>query len=432
MKVEAKKTGSWQHTLTIELPADELERRLEEVARGIQRRAQMPGFRKGKTPLAMVRQNFAEVIEQEFLENHLGRLTGEAVDRVELKPIVPPLVRDLKLTPGKPLTFDAVVEVRPEVHVTDYRGLEITREARPVSDEAVDQVIERLREDSAVFEDLDRPAERGDVVLFDSTRLDANGRRLSGSRAKGRRVELGARDLIPDLENGLLGAVAGQERTLEIHYPEEYPVPELAGQKARYIVHIRKIQEKKLRPCDDTWARDVFKLETVEALRSRVRENLESEEKARVRREMETAVATALIQRNSFELPDRLVQWMLDRVIADAAEGREVSKELRKELETRYRPGVEHSLRREFLLDAVARQEKREVSDDEVVAEIDRMTEADPRQAARVRAHYRSAERREGLKDRLREKKALDWLIEAANIRDGAGETKRLILPASR
>ncbi len=430
MKVETKKTGTWQHTLTIELPADELEQRLDEVARRIQRRVQMPGFRKGKTPLAMVRQNFAEAIEQDFLETHLGHLTGEAVDQAELKPIVPPLVRELKLVPGQPLTFHAVVDVRPEVEVKDYKGIPIERNARPIEDAAVDQVIERLREDSAVYEDLDRPAERGDVVLFDSTRLDANGRRLTGTRAKNRRIELGSPDLMPDLENGLLGAEAGQERTLEVQYPQDYQVPELAGQKARYAIYIRKIQEKKLRPLDDNWTRDVFHLESVQALRDRVRANLESEENTRVRRELENAISSALIQRNAVDLPERLVQWMLDRVIADATEGREVSDELRKELEKRYRQGVEQSLRREFLLDAVARKEGIEATDEEVAAEIDRMTQADPRQAARVRAHYRSPERREGLKDRLREQKAMDRLIEAAEIRD-VGPAKRLVVPAS-
>ena len=121
-------------------------------------------------------------------------------------------------------------------------------------------VLQQLREDSAVFADLARPAERGDVVLLDSVRVDANGRRMSGTRAKNRRIELGAAGVAPELDNGLLGAEAGQERTIEIQYPADYPAEELAGKSARYLVSVRKIQEKKLRDLDDNLAKEVFGL----------------------------------------------------------------------------------------------------------------------------------------------------------------------------
>ena len=289
---------------------------------------------------------------------------------------------------------------------------------------AVEAVITQLREESAVFVDLDRAAVRGDVVLLDSTRLDANGRRLNGTRAKGRRIELGAPGVPPELENALLGAAAGQERTVEIAYPADHPAPELAGKSMRYVVQVRKIQEKKLRELDDNFAREVFQLPSLGELTNRVRQNLESEEQGRRLRESEGAITDELLRRNAFELPERLVEHTLDRVIAEAAGGREVRDELRTELAQRYRPGVERSLRREVLLDAVARQEKLTVSDDEVSAEIQRMADSDPRQAARVRARYQAAERREALRETLLERKALNWLIEVADVRQ-AGAAAR-------
>src|SRR6185436_12337136 len=122
-----------------------------------------------------------------------------------------------------------IVEVRPRVEATQYRGLPLKRRRAEVADEAVERVMEGLRDESAVFADLDRPAQRGDVVLVDSTRLDANGRRLPGTTAKNRRVPLGDAGVPPDLENGLLGATAGQERTIEVHYADDHPQTELAG-----------------------------------------------------------------------------------------------------------------------------------------------------------------------------------------------------------
>jgi trigger factor len=197
------------------------------------------------------------------------------------------------------------------------------------------------------------------------------------------------------------------------------------------VVNVRKIQEKKLRDLDDNLTRELFKLDSLEELRSRVRLNLEGEDRVRVQRELEAALVAELIRRNPIELPGRLVDWMLDRVIHEATEGRAVSEALHQELEQRYREGVERSLKREVLLAAVARQEKLEVSDDEVAGEIDRMAQADPRQAARVRARYQAPDRRQALRESLLERKALDWLINAADVRDEAAESP-LIVPAGR
>ena len=430
MKQSSRETGTWQQTLDVEVPVDEVESQLDQFARAVQRRAVLPGFRRGKVPLDQVRVQFADAIEQEFFETYLPRATSQAIDGAGLQPIVPPLVRNVRFTPGQPLRFEAVVDVKPNVESPEYRGLTLRRMRRPVDDGAVEKVLESLREDAAVFVDLDRPAGRGDVILLDSTRLDANGRRMPGTLAKNRRIQLGEPSVPPDLENGLLGSEAGQERTVEVSYPDDYGMQDLAGKRFRYRVAVRKIQEKKLRALDDNFAREVFQLDSLEALRARVRQNLEREEELRVRRDVETAATDALIQRNPLDLPERLVQWMLDRVIGEATAGRTLNDQLRGDLQTHYRPGVERSLKRELLLDAVARAEKIEASDEEVAAEIDRMAQSDPRQAAKIRARYQSAERRQALRETVVERKAMDRVLELATVKDEvAGETP-LVVPA--
>lgn len=433
MKLAVRATGTWQHTLDLEIPVDEVESRLDEVARRVQRRATLPGFRRGRVPLDMVRSQFAEHVEQDFLEELVPRVTQDALAEAKLDPIVPPLVRNLRFTPGAPLAFEVVVDVRPEIVAKDYKGLRVMRRPSAIAGGAVEKVLEDLREQSAVYADLGRPAERGDVVLFDSIRLDSKDRRLPSTRQKSVRIQLGAPGLLPDLENGLLAATDGQERTVEVNYPADYPNADLAGHPVRYALKIRKIQEKKLRELDDNFAREVFQLETLEELRSRVRLNLEGEERVRVRREMDAAVSEQLLQRNGFELPQRLEAWMLDRVIAEALEGREADEGLRQELESRYRPGVQRSLQREILLGAVARQEGLEVSDEDVAREIDRMAQAEPRQAARIRSRYQSEDRRRGLREALLERKALDWLIEKADVvEESTPQDAGLVQPAGR
>jgi len=148
MNLSVRETGTWQHTLEIEVPTEEVERRLVETALGIQRRVSLPGFRKGRVPLDMVRQQFADAVEQEFLDTIVPRVTGEALAEARLDPVVPALVRNLRFVPGQPLRFEALVEVRPQVEAKDYRGIPLTRKSRPVTDATVEAMLSRLREDS--------------------------------------------------------------------------------------------------------------------------------------------------------------------------------------------------------------------------------------------------------------------------------------------
>ena len=201
-------------------------------------------------------------------------------------------------------------------------------------------------------------------------------------------------------------------------YPEGFRQAELAGQTVRYIVNIKKIQEKKLRALDDNFARDVFGLDSYASLRDRVQRNLEAEDAQRARRELEAQAIDELVRRNSIDLSPRLVSYMLDQVVHEQTGGREVTEDLHKQLEEHYRPGVERSLKRELLLAAVAKQEALSVSNEEIGQQILRLVESDPKNAARVRQHYASAERRKALGESMLEKKALDLVIGAAQVTD--------------
>ncbi len=413
-----QETGKWQHTVSIEVTPEVVEARLEDVARQLQRRVAMPGFRKGKVPMDRVRSDFASHIEQEFLERFIPQVTSEALAEAKLDAVVPPYIENLKFSPGQPLRFDAIVDVAPQAECKEYKGLPAVRRARTVDEAAIDAVVNDLLEDSAVFIDVAKAAESGDVVLLDSQRLDANGRRLANTRAKGTRIQLGAPELLPDLEAGLLGCMEGQERTIAVTYPDDYRQAELAGKAIRYVVKIRKIQQKKRRELDDNFARELFKLDSLTELRDRVRQNLEAEDGARVRRELEGALTEELLNRNPVELSERLVSYMLDQVIREQTKGREVGAEMKKTFEEHYRPGVERSLKREVLLAAVARQESLASSDEEVAEDIDRMAAADPKQASRVRARYQTAERRNNLRGMLIERKAMDLVIGSATLND--------------
>lgn len=413
-----RETGPAQYTLTVEVPTDRVEERMLQVARVFQRQVSMPGFRKGKVPLDQVRKEYAAEIEREFLDRFIPEVTHEALREASLVAVVPPSVPNLRFTPGEPLSFEVVVDTAPKVEVKDWKGFPLKRRIRPVEAAAVESMLGQLREESAVFEDVDRPAGDGDVVLLDSQRMDANGRRLAGTLSKGARILLGAPDLLPELQSGLLGAEAGQERTISVTYPADYRQAEVAGQTIRYVIKVKGIQQRRLRDLDDALAKEVFGLDTIAALRDRIKANLEGEDERRWRRDLEAQAIDELIKRHAVELSPRLVSYMLEQVVHEQTGGRSVSDDLRKQLEEHYRPGVERSLKREILLIAVAQQEKLEVSNEEIAQRILRLQESDPRNAARVRQHYASADRRRALAESLLEEKALHLVVEAAKLED--------------
>ncbi|MFM7232716.1 MAG: trigger factor [bacterium] len=413
-----RETGPAQYTLTVEVPTDRVEERMLQVARVFQRQVSMPGFRKGKVPLDQVRKEYAAEIEREFLDRFIPEVTHEALREASLVAVVPPSVPNLRFTPGEPLSFEVVVDTAPKVEVKDWKGFPLKRRIRPVEAAAVESMLGQLREESAVFEDVDRPAGDGDVVLLDSQRMDANGRRLAGTLSKGARILLGAPDLLPELQSGLLRAEAGQERTISVTYPADYRQAEVAGQTIRYVIKVKGIQQRRLRDLDDALAKEVFGLDTIAALRDRIKANLEGEDERRWRRDLEAQAIDELIKRHSVELSPRLVSYMLEQVVHEQTGGRSVSDDLRKQLEEHYRPGVERSLKREILLIAVAQQEKLEVSNEEIAQRILRLQESDPRNAARVRQHYASADRRRALAESLLEEKALHLVVEAAKLED--------------
>lgn len=413
-----RETGPSQYTLTVEVPTDRVEERMLQVARVFQRQVSMPGFRKGKVPLDQVRKEYAAEIEREFLDRFIPEVTHEALREASLVAVVPPSVPNLRFTPGEPLSFEVVVDTAPKVEVKDWKGFPLKRRIRPVEAAAVESMLGQLREESAVFEDVDRPAGDGDVVLLDSQRMDANGRRLAGTLSKGARILLGAPDLLPELQSGLLGSEAGQERTISVTYPADYRQAEVAGQTIRYVIKVKGIQQRRLRDLDDALAKEVFGLDTIAALRDRIKANLEGEDERRWRRDLEAQAIDELIKRHAVELSPRLVSYMLEQVVHEQTGGRSVSDDLRKQLEEHYRPGVERSLKREILLIAVAQQEKLEVSNEEIAQRILRLQESDPRNAARVRQHYASADRRRALAESLLEEKALHLVVEAAKLED--------------
>ena len=418
MTVQEQESTPTRKVLEIEVPAGEIEQELERVVADTQRRAALPGFRKGKVPRSMLEQRFGASFEQETLERALENACRRAFADGGIVPLMPAEIEDLKYRHGGPLTFKAIVEVRPTVEAKDYKGIPVTRRTHPIEDPDVERELQALEESSTQWLDVDRPAQDGDLLVVDHVRLDARGQSLKASRRRDVEILLGSEGLLPAFQEGLLGAAVGDSRTLKVSYPADFANADLAGKDVQFHVKVRKIREKKARTRDDNWAREVFGLETLDELSGRIRLNLEGEARLASRREVEDALVEAIVERNDVPVPARWIERRTDEEMAEMLRrsgGQEVPEAELIELKGRVRSALERQVRREFLLDSIAAQEHLTVSDPEVGEELGKLLAAGGRVAQEFRA-LSPEQRRSRVRDVLERRKVFDFLLEHAQV----------------
>ena len=418
MNVTEKDSTPTRKVLEIEVPASEIAEELDRVVADTARRTALPGFRKGKVPRTLLEQRFGASFEQETIERALEGAVRRAFGEKGILPLMPAEIENLKYEHGGPLSFRATVEVRPDVTAKDYKGVPVTRKTRAVSEDDVEREVKALETSSTQWIDVERPAQDGDLLVVDHVRLDAKGQSLKSSRRRDVEIELGAEGLLPAFQDGLQGAAAGDSRTLKVSYPADFQNQELAGKDVQFHVKVRKIREKKARARDDNWAREVFGLETLADLLSRIRLNLEGEAKLAARRDVEDALVEAIVNRNDVPVPERWIARRTDEQLAEMLGGARPEAVPEAELESlkaRVRQALERQVKREFLLDSIAAQESLAVTDAEIGEELGKLLAAGGRVAQEFRA-LSPEQRRARVRDVLERRKVFDFLLEHAQV----------------
>jgi trigger factor len=417
LNVQVQEESATQKVLDIEVTPEEVGEELERVVADYARRVQLPGFRRGKVPRSVLESRFGPNFQHETIERAIEKACRQAFTERNIAPLMPAEVEDLKVTPNGPISFRAIVEVRPEVEAKDYKGLAVVRRTREITDADVERELEAVHESTARWSDVDRPAHDGDVLVVDYVRLDAKGQTLNSSRRRDYEILLGGEGLLPAFQAGLTGASAGESRTLKVDYPEEFGNAELAGKSVQFHVKVKKIREKNLPARDDNWAKEMLGAESLDEVRGRIRLNLEGEAKLAARREVEEALVEQVVAKNPVPVPER---WMVRKIAEEVEDlekrgGQPVPEAERANLEARIRESIERQVRREFLLEAIARQESLEVTDPEVGEEMSQLLQAGGRVAQEFRA-LPAERRRERVRDVLERRKVFDFLLENAQV----------------
>jgi trigger factor len=408
-----------------EVPAEEVERRLQETARELGRQMRIPGFRKGKVPAPMViRRLGREAVLDEALRGALGRWYVDALDGAGIAPVGEPEL-DLGDLPaeGQPLSFSIEIGVRPRAELGIYKGLEVGRREPHIEDAAIDEEIERLRDNFATLETVDRAAEQGDYVVVDYLGK-ADGEELEGAEGRDQLLELGSGRLIPGFEEELLGASAGERREIEVTFPEDYP-GELGGRDAVFEVAVGEVKAKRLPDLDDEFASDAGGFDSLAELREDVATRLAEQDEARIEREFEDAVLDAAVEQSKVEVPHQLIHARAHELLHDtmaALERSGISKEayLRisgKDEETlahEAEPEAEKALKREAVLAAVVAAEQIEPTDEDLLTALAPSAEREHTTAEKLLQRLRANGRLERLREDVAARQARELLVEEA------------------
>jgi trigger factor len=426
MKSEFIDVSDTRKNLVVEIPSTIVDAEIDKVSRDYSKAARIPGFRPGKVPAKIVRQRFRDQILHDVAHGLIPRAVDEALRERGVEPVDTPDIRDVVVEEGQPLKFTATFDTVPAIDPGEYTSLHLRRAASRVEDEAVDEALGRLRDRSARYEPVeDRGIDRGDSVLMDLVRTahGAEGGEDKSDRHESVTVDIGAAANPPGFDDELKGLTTGASKTFDIRYPDEYSITELAGTTVTYEVTIKAIRKRIVAALDDEFAKDLGEYDSLDALRQRVREDLEHEAKHESDRALRADLLKQLADRVQVDVPQALLEREIDRRVEEFVR-RLMDQQIDpmrtninwEEFRERQRDAAAEAVRGALVLDEVARRENLTVSDADIDDEIARYAERTGRTPAAVRARLEKEGGIGRLYSGLRRERAIDFLLTRATI----------------
>jgi trigger factor len=411
----------------VEVPAELVGRGVQRAARGLAREMKMPGFRKGKAPPSLVIQRLGYgTVLQEAVQESLPEWYEQGLLRSGLSPVGDPSIEIVSApeAEGEALEFKFEIGVRPKAELGEYKGLEVGKAEAEPTDEIVDREVERIQQGFTKLEPVERAAADGDVLLVDfEGQLD--GKAFEGGKASDYLLELGSGQLIEGFEEQLTGASAGDERQVEVTFPEDYQAEDLASEDAVFKVEVKEVREKVLPDLDDDFASEASEFDTLEELRADIAKRVSEAVDERAEQDFRVAAVDAAVDAATVEMPDDLVEaraqerWSrVERQLAARGMSPDAYLQMqgktREELLEESKPDAERELKREAVLAAIAEAEAIEVSDEEMTEALAHSAEHERTTPEKLLERLRENGRDAMVREDIQVRKAIDIVADSA------------------
>lgn len=425
MSLQVEKLEGNMAKLTIEAPAEEFEEAVEKAFQKNKSKISIPGFRKGKVPRKMVEQMYGKEIFFEDAANILiPSVYAKAVDECTEEIVSQPVIDIVQVEAGKPFIFTAEVALKPEVTLGKYKGIEVEKADTSVSDEEVDEAIDKERDYNARIVSVeDRAVKDGDMIVLDFEGF-VDGAAFEGGKGEDYSLTVGSGTFIPGFEEQLAGAELNKEMEVNVTFPEDYQSAELAGKPAVFKCTVKEIKEKELPELDDEFASEVSEFDTLAEYREDVKKNLVEKKEKEARDVKEEKVVEAIIADAKMDIPDAMIATQQRQMADDFAQriqmqGISIDQYFqftgltREAFLEQMKPQAEQRIKSRLVLEAVAKAENIEVSEEEYTAEINRMAEAYKMKVDELTEMVGEFEQK-AIREDLAIKKAVDFVLENA------------------
>ncbi len=426
LRIDVQEPASWSRTLSITVPRERVKRTRQSVASKIAAGVRLPGFRKGKTPASIVERQFGPAIEQETIDRAIQDAYREALDSSDFRPITQGQVDNVVYTGGESdLTFQVHFEVQPQLELARTDGFHVVRPADAVTDADVDELLERLRSDRATLHPLDEGAKPGygDLVMVELTDLDAEG---DDAEARQFRFELGEGQAIPDIEQAIMTLAPEEEAEFTVTYPDDFADEAQRGQRQRLRIHVTEARKKVLPALDDELAKGLGDFETLDALRTRMRDDLEQDARRRADGALRDQLVQQIVEANAFDVPASMVDRFLDFQMGDAPDEQGRRRQRKPEEQERIsqlrdlmRPQAAVSLKRMMVVEHLAEREGLRPSADDVDQRVEKLAEQHGRSPSDVWMELERSGQLQALESEILEEKVFEHLLARSTVTQG-------------
>lgn len=428
MKVEVEEKEGCTVDLKVSVESERVTQEFDKSYKKLAPSVRVPGFRPGRVPRQIIEKRFGPQVRKDVLEKLVTETYREAIAEAGISPAGLPGINQINYNPGESLTFTATLEVIPKISL-DYKGISIEKSVRKITPAMIEKELAKLQDQHAQsFEVEDRSAQRGDLL-----NIDFEGRGKNDSipfvQKKDATLELGVSTLVPGAEEQLVGMELNEEKEILVTLPEEYPAyPPMAGKKAVFKVKLNEIRKKALPELDDEFARDVGEYENLEELKAKIKTDLEAAAEAEADQKVRNDLLTILASRIDSNLPKRMIEEEKKLLLAAFAqtlalnrgitlaryiEKEEVSKE---KFEKDYEAKAIERLKKGMVVDYVAKEEKIEVTHEEVEAEVRNLAQHYNLEFDEMKSNLEKEGKIAEIKERLQTNKVIDFLVEASEI----------------
>ena len=423
MKVNVTKDKAWKRVLEIEIPVEKVKGEFDSVYQEYQRKVRIPGFRKGKAPLELIKSRYKEAVTKDVLDKLLPQAYEEAVNQSNLTPLTLPILKEeIDFKEGLPLQFKVLIEVRPEIELKDFKGLQLKKKIIQITEGHVQNALNYLQDKNAELHSVEREAKDEDFLIVDLEEI-SGGQVKAERKTENQQIWLKKENLLTEFYRGFLGSKPGEEKEIEAIYPKDYYEKSLAGKIIKYKAKIKEVKEKILAQINDDFAKGLGEYKSLDELKKKIKEDLEKESQRDAEKDLARQVIKQVVEKNSFEVPESLLNLYLDNVVEDFKKSYPMDPNSDKnmdeeKLREQYKEIGLSRIRWEFIMHEIAKNEKIEVTKEDTDKWVENFAKANSLELKQAKEFIAQKKKIKDIKETILEDKVIDFIINNSKVEE--------------